>query len=117
MQPAILVDRLSKQFGGALAVRGVSFTVAPGEIVGLLGPNGAGKTTTIQMLLGIIAPSSGRIEILGQDLARHRSQILGQVNFASAYVALPPRLTVWQNLTVYAHLYSVPDVRPRIEEL
>src|ERR687884_1058085 len=98
MRPAIKVDGLSKCFGRTWAVRDVSFTVAPGEIVGLLGPNGAGKTTTIQMLLGIITPTAGRIEVLGLDLARERSRVLEQVNFSSAYVSLPPRLTVAENL-------------------
>lgn len=117
MRPAIVVERLTKRFGGVLAVRDVSFELAEGEIVGLLGPNGAGKTTTIQMLLGIITPTAGRITILGRDLARERARVLEQVNFSSAYVALPPRLSVWDNLRIYAHLYGVPDVRARIEEL
>src|SRR3954467_15857280 len=117
MRHAIAVDGLTKRFGTAVVVRDVSFAVAPGEIVGLLGPNGAGKTTTIQMLLGIIRPTAGRIEILGLDLARERTRVLQQINFASAYVALPPRLTVWENLVVYAHLYEVRDTRARCEEL
>ncbi|HZR98582.1 MAG TPA: ABC transporter ATP-binding protein [Chloroflexota bacterium] len=117
MRPAISVEGLSKRFGRTWAVRDVSFAVQPGETVGLLGPNGAGKTTTIQMLLGIITPTSGRIEVLGRDLHRERTRVLQQVNFSSAYVALPPRLTVWQNLEIYARLYSVPDRRARIGEL
>jgi ABC-2 type transport system ATP-binding protein len=117
MRHAIVVEGLTKRFGTAEVVRDVSFAVAPAEIVGLLGPNGAGKTTTIQMLLGIIRPTVGRIEILGLELARERARVLQQVNFSSAYVALPPRLTVWENLQVYAHLYQVPNVRGRIEEL
>jgi ABC-2 type transport system ATP-binding protein len=117
MRPAISVEGLSKRFRRTWAVRDVSFSAGHGEIVGLLGPNGAGKTTTIQMLLGIITPTSGRIEILGLDLQREWTRVLQQVNFSSAYVALPPRLTVWQNLEVYARLYSVPDRRARVEEL
>jgi ABC-2 type transport system ATP-binding protein len=117
MRPAISVEGLSKRFGRAWAVRDVSFAVQPGEVVGLLGPNGAGKTTTIQMLLGIISPTAGRIEVLGLDLQRERTRVLQQVNFSSAYVALPPRLSVWQNLEIYARLYSVPERRARIEEL
>jgi ABC-2 type transport system ATP-binding protein len=117
MRHAIAVEGLTKRFGDAVVVRDVSFSVAPGEVVGLLGPNGAGKTTTIQMLLGIIRPSAGRIEILRLDLARERSRVLQQVNFSSAYVSLPPRMTVWENLQVYAHLYQVPDVRGRVDEL
>jgi ABC-2 type transport system ATP-binding protein len=117
MRPAISVEGLSKRFGRTWAVRDVSFRVREGEIVGLLGPNGAGKTTTIQTLLGIITPTSGRIQILGLDLQRERTRVLQQVNFSSAYVALPPRLSVWQNLEVYARLYSVPDRAARITEL
>jgi ABC-2 type transport system ATP-binding protein len=117
MRAAIRVEGLTKHFGRAVAVRDVSFAVAPGEIVGLLGPNGAGKTTTIQMLLGIITPTAGRIEILGHNLAHDRTAVLEQINFSSAYVALPPRLTVSENLQVYAHLYQVPNVRERIGEL
>jgi len=75
MRHAIAVEGLTKRFRAAVVVRDVSFAVAPGEIVGLLGPNGAGKTTTIQMLLGIIRPTAGRIEILGLDLARERAQV------------------------------------------
>jgi ABC-2 type transport system ATP-binding protein len=117
MDQAIVVSRLCKRFRSSLVVRDVSFSVAPGEIVGLLGPNGAGKTTTIQMLLGIITPTAGRIEILGLDIARQRTRVLQQINYSSAYVALPPRLTVWENLVVYAHLYEVRDARARCEEL
>jgi ABC-2 type transport system ATP-binding protein len=117
MRPVIRVEGLTKRFDRVVAVRDISFSVAAGEIVGLLGPNGAGKTTTIQMLLGLITPSAGRIEILGYDLARDRTRVLEQVNFSSAYVSLPPRLTVWENLKVYAHLYRVSRMQARIEEL
>src|SRR5438067_4799741 len=111
------VQNLTKRFGDFTAVDDISFYIGPGEILGLLGPNGAGKTTTIQMLLGIITPTAGRIAVLGLDLHRERTRVLQQVNFSSAYVALPPRLSVWQNLEIYARLYSVPDRRARIEEL
>ena len=77
--PAVLkVERLAKSFGELRAVDGVSFHVAPGEIVGLVGPNGAGKTTTINMILGVLAPTAGRIEIEGVDLAADRSRALGR---------------------------------------
>ncbi len=117
MRPAIRVEGLTKRFGRKWAVRELSFSVGAGEIVGLLGPNGAGKTTTIQMLLGIITPTAGRIEILGLDLSRDRTRVLEQVNFSSAYVSLPPRLTVRQNLEIYARLYGVKDFHRRIAEL
>lgn len=91
------------------AVNDISFTIRQGEIVGLLGPNGAGKTTTIQMLLGTLTPSSGTITYFGKDFATHRSEILNQVTFASAYVKLPSKLTIYENLEIFARLYSVPS--------
>src|SRR5580700_11285830 len=82
--PCVLkVERLEKSFGDLRAVDGVSFHVAPGEIVGLLGPNGAGKTTTINMILGVLEPSAGRIEIEGVDLAADRTKALSCTNFAA----------------------------------
>lgn len=90
------------------AVNNISFRIKHGEIVGLLGPNGAGKTTTIQMLLGTLTPSSGTITYFGKDFATHRSEILNQVTFASAYVKLPSKLTIQENLEVFARLYNVP---------
>ena len=81
--------------------------MAPGEIVGLVGPNGAGKTTTINMILGVLEPSAGRIEIEGVDLARDRSRALSSTNFAAVYAPLPGNLTVEQNLRVFGMLYAV----------
>jgi ABC-2 type transport system ATP-binding protein len=100
-----------------LAVDAISFVVPRGETVGLLGGNGAGKTTTIAMLLGLLVPSSGRITMLGHDMAKDRFAALAKVNFSSPYVALPARLTVAENLRVYAHLYNVPQIEQRIGEL
>ena len=109
--PAILkVERLAKSFGDLRAVDGVSFHVAPGEIVGLVGPNGAGKTTTINMILGVLAPSAGRIEIEGVDLAGDRSRGAGRTNFAAVYAPLPGNLTVEQNLRVFGMIYAVEDL-------
>jgi len=115
--PAVEVQDLEKRFGDVVAVGGVSFTVPVGGTVGLLGGNGAGKTTTISMLLGLLTPTSGRISVLGVDLAIDRYAVLSRMNFSSPYVDLPHRLTVMQNLTVYAELYGVPDPRDRIREL
>jgi len=116
-RPAIQVSHLSKRFGPVQAVDDVSFELAQGEILGLLGPNGAGKTTTIQLLLGLTTPDSGRIEILGLDLARRRREILTRVNFSSAYVSLPTNLTAWENLNIFAKLYGLKRPRARIEAL
>jgi ABC-type multidrug transport system ATPase subunit/NAD(P)-dependent dehydrogenase (short-subunit alcohol dehydrogenase family) len=116
--PCILkVERLEKSFGEVRAVDGVSFHVAPGEIVGLVGPNGAGKTTTINMILGVLEPSGGRIEIEGVDLAIDRSKALSCTNFAAVYAPLPGNLTVEQNLRVFGMLYAVRDLSARIEKL
>src|SRR5436190_12075024 len=108
---------LSKRFGGVTAVDGLDLTVRRGEVVGLLGPNGAGKTTTVNLILGLLAPSAGRIELFGEDLARARSRMLRRVNFASAYAGLPRDLTVAENLRVFAHLYEVPDATTTITAL
>jgi ABC-2 type transport system ATP-binding protein len=99
------------------AVDGVSFQVAPGEIVGLVGPNGAGKTTAINMVLGVLEPTAGRVLIEGVDLKTHRSRALSRVNFAAVYAPLPGNLTVEQNLRVFGRLYGVRNLSERIETL
>jgi ABC-2 type transport system ATP-binding protein len=113
----IQVDNLSKRYGDVLAVDGISFTARAGATLGLLGGNGAGKTTTIAMLLGLLVPTSGRITILGHDMAKDRFSALARMNFSSPYVALPSRLTVRENMLVYGHLYNVPGVDQRIAVL
>ncbi|MDE2272901.1 MAG: ABC transporter ATP-binding protein, partial [Gammaproteobacteria bacterium] len=115
--PVLSVSDLSKRYGGTPAVDGVSFTVARNEIVGLLGPNGAGKTTTINMILGVLAPSAGRILIDGVDVARRRREALARTNFAAVYAPLPGNLTVYQNLRVFGLIYAISGLRRRIESL
>jgi ABC-2 type transport system ATP-binding protein len=117
MQEAINVAALTKRYRETLAVDNVDFTVQRGQTVGLLGGNGAGKTTTIAMLLGLLVPSSGRITVLGHDMAKHRFAALARMNFSSPYVALPQKLSVVENLRIYAHLYNVPKAERRIREL
>lgn len=117
MAPIIEVKNLTKRFDNTRAVHRVSFAVAEGEIVGFLGPNGAGKTTTIQMMLGLLEPTSGSVKIFGKDIAKDREAILQRVNFSSAYIAMPYNLTVAETLTVFAHLYNVPSHRAKIREL
>ncbi|HYA41015.1 MAG TPA: ABC transporter ATP-binding protein [Syntrophobacteraceae bacterium] len=111
------VANLRKQFSELTAVDGISFEVARQEIVGLLGPNGAGKTTTINMILGILEPTSGTVCIEGLNIARRRSQALLRTNFAAVYAPLPGNLTVHQNLRVFGMLYGVSRLSDRIEEL
>ncbi|MDE2460430.1 MAG: ABC transporter ATP-binding protein [Gammaproteobacteria bacterium] len=116
-EPVLSVSNLHKRYGDKLAVDSVSFTVGRNEIVGLLGPNGAGKTTTINMILGVLAPSAGRILIDGVDVARQRRAALARTNFAAVYAPLPGNLTVYQNLRVFGLLYAVPDLGQYIETL
>ncbi len=114
---ALAVKGLCKKYGETVAVDGVSFDVNPGEIVGLLGPNGAGKTTVINMVLGVLEPSTGTVYIQGVDLAVSRSKALEHANFAAAHVPLPGNLTVFQNLHVLGLLYGVMDLPERIKAL
>src|SRR4029077_17324660 len=113
----IEINHMTKKFGTFTAVDDVSFSVAPGEIVGLLGPNGAGKTTTIHMILGLISPTAGEVRIFGKSFEAHRQEILEQMNFTSPYVAFPIRLTVFENLMVFAKMYDLRDPRGKIAEL
>lgn len=116
--PATLAVRnLRKTYGALTAVDQLSFDVRAGEVVGLLGPNGAGKTTTISMILGVLEPTEGSIEIQGVDLLAHRSRALACTNFAAVYAPLPGNLTVEQNLRVFGMIYDVPDLSRRIEDL
>ena len=118
MRPKVLsVHDLRKQYGATVAVDGVSFEVNRNEIVGLLGPNGAGKTTTINMILGVLEPTSGTILVEGLDIASHRSEVLERTNFAAVYAPLPGNLTVFQNLRFFGLIYGVTDLSARIETL
>jgi ABC-2 type transport system ATP-binding protein len=113
--PVVDISGLVKRFGSVTAVDGISFTVGQGQTVALLGGNGAGKTTTISMLLGLLEPSSGTIRLFGEDLALRRHHLLARMNFSSPYVELPHRLTVRQNLEVFARLYGLVERRQRLE--
>jgi ABC-2 type transport system ATP-binding protein len=111
------VTGLSKRYGDTLAADAISFEVARNEIVGLLGPNGAGKTTTINMILGVLEPSAGKIVIRGVDLSQERSRALERTNFAAVYAPLPGNLTVRQNLRFFGLIYDTPHANERMEEL
>jgi ABC-2 type transport system ATP-binding protein len=114
---AISVEALVKRYKGVAAVDGISFQLAPGTITGLLGGNGAGKTTTIAMIMGLVTPTSGRITVLGAEMPGERYHVLHRMNFESPYVDMPTRLTVRQNLSVFAQLYGVEAIEARIAEL
>ena len=116
-QSVLSVHELRKSYSGTVAVDGVSFRVRRNEIVGLLGPNGAGKTTIINMILGVLEPSSGTILIEGIDLEAHRSQALMCTNFTAVYAPLPGNLTVRQCLRIFGMIYGVKRLGQRIELL
>jgi ABC-2 type transport system ATP-binding protein len=114
---AIDVSRLVKVYKATRAVDGISFAIPRGSVTGLLGGNGAGKTTTIAMIMGLVLPTSGRIEILGRAMPDDSDLVRGRMNFESPYVDLPGRLTVRQNLKVFGRLYGVADLTGRISKL
>ena len=112
------VLNLSKKFNDTIAVNNINFSIEKNKTLGLLGPNGCGKTTSIGMMLGLITPSEGKILINDQELNKNnRINLLSIMNFASPYIELPKKLTVFQNLNVYAKLYGVENVDQRIDEM
>src|SRR6266513_3031816 len=114
---AIAVERLVKLYKTTRAVDGVSFRIVRGSITGLLGGNGAGKTTTIAMIMGLVLPTSGRVQVLGHPMPEEAADVLGRMNFESPYVDMPMRLTVRQNQTIFGRLYAVEHLRERIAQL
>lgn len=116
-EPVLQVTDLTKRFGKVTSVDGISFELPKGEILGLLGANGAGKTTAINMVLGIISPTAGRVEVFGKELSSARIPILRRMNFCSTYTQLPGNLRVWQNLKVFGKLYRVKNLIQRIDEV
>ena len=113
----LTVKSLCKSYGKAFTVGPLSFSLSTGSTTGLLGGNGAGKTTTIGMIMGLIEPTSGSIYVFGHDMAQERHDVLGRMNFESPYVDMPHRLTVRQNLRVFARLYGVTDIERKIARL
>ena len=114
---AIEVAHLTKLYKKTRAVDDVSFRIARGSVTGLLGGNGAGKTTTIAMIMGLVLPTSGRIQVLGRVMPEQSAEVLGRMNFESPYVDMPMRLTVRQNLTTFGRLYAVENLPARIANL
>lgn len=111
------VTDLHKTFGKSQVIKGINFSLKEGEILGILGPNGAGKTTTLQMILGILTPSSGSVKIFSKNMPEHKTEIMEGVNFSSTYTDLPWRLTVRENLTWTAWLYNIADRKGRLEKI
>lgn len=117
MSVVLKTEALIKDFGSIRAVDQLSLNLNKGSTTALLGGNGAGKTTTLSMLLGLLIPTSGNISIFGHDFVKDRYPALKRMNFSSPYVDLPQRLTVRENLTVYAKLYGLNDVRSAVMEM
>ena len=114
----IEVKNLVKNFKSTVAVDNITFSIEKNKTLGLLGPNGCGKTTSIGMMLGLITPTSGEIFINEIKLEpKNRIKLLSLMNFASPYIELPKKLTVKQNLEVYARLYGVVEINKRVDEM
>lgn len=111
------VENLTKNFGSFCAVNKISFNIPRGKVVGLLGPNGAGKTTTINMLLAQILPNSGNIKYFGKDFLKNREYCFQRINYASSYKTLQGRISVWENLLVFANLYGLKNPKKKVDEL
>ena len=117
MSIVLKTEALVKDFGSIRAVDHLNLELNKGTITALLGGNGAGKTTTLSMLLGLLIPTNGKINIFGYDFVKDRYSALKRMNFSSPYVDLPQRLTVRENLTVYAKLYGLNDVKSAVIEM
>ena len=107
LAPSISTQSLTRRFGELIAVDGVNLRVAPGQFFGFLGPNGAGKSTTIKMLTGLLAPSSGRIEIMGLDLDTHPAEVKRQIGVVPEGMALFGRLTGAEFLSFAGRMYGL----------
>ena len=113
----IAIRFLTKTYGSTRAVEGLSFDVAPGEIVGLIGPNGAGKTSTLRCIAGIHRPTHGAVSIGGHDIVRQPIEAKRLVAFVGDEPHLFDYLTVREHLLLVGRLYGVADVEPRIATL
>ena len=113
----VKVLNLVKIFEKKSIIKNISFRVNENSITGVLGKNGAGKTTLLGMLMGLITPSSGDIEIFGKNLSLKKNEILEDINFQSPYVDLPKKMTVEQNLFFYSRLYGIKKFKDTIYDL
>lgn len=111
------VEKLIKNYGSFKAVDGISFDVQKGQVVGFLGPNGAGKTTTIQMLLGITTSNGGTIKFFGKEFYKYKYECLKRINYTSAFNTLLGKISVFENLLVFATLYEIKNPKKKIQEL
>ena len=113
---AALVDGLAVRFGDVRALRGISFSVRPGEAFGLLGPNGAGKTTTIRVLTTLLRPTAGRAEVAGHDVVREGLAVRQAIGYVPQAISIDGALTAYENLEFYGRVTGVPR-RERAERI
>jgi lipooligosaccharide transport system ATP-binding protein len=118
-EPLFEARDLTKRYGAATVVDGLSFRIAPGECLGVIGPNGAGKTTTIRMCLGLTEPDAGEIRALGLHMPRDALAIKAQIGVVSQFDSLDPDFTCAENLLVYGRYFGLPEaqIRARIPQL
>src|SRR5712671_2951041 len=107
VSPTISTEHLTRRFGDLVAVEDVNLRVAPGQFFGFLGPNGAGKSTTIKMLTGLLAPTAGRIQILGLDLVSNMVEVKRQIGVVPEGMALFGRLTGSEYLNFVGRMYGL----------
>lgn len=114
----LIVENLKKNYDKhTTALKGINFTIAEGEIFGILGPNGAGKSTTLNILIGLLSPTYGKITIFGKNFFKNESEIKNRMNIATAYADLAGNLTVYRNLKIFGIMYGVKNYKQKIEEL
>jgi len=118
-EAAIVVESLTKKFGDITAVDGLSLTVDKGELFGLLGPNGAGKTTTINILCGLLEPTSGSVEVGGYDVRKETSKAKKQIGVSPQETAVYPHLTGRENIELFANLHAMSKdkLKKNVDEL
>src|SRR3972149_5830677 len=117
MEDAIIIDNLRRNYGNISAVKGVSYSVAKGEMSGLVGPDGAGKTTTIRMLTGLLRPDSGNAEVLSYDLLKQQNLIKNEIGYLSQKFSLYGDLTIDENIEFFADIHGVKNFKDRRNEL
>ena len=107
MTPAIEFVNVTKRYGAVEALRGVSFSVAPGQMFGLIGPDGAGKTTAIRTICGLLHPDGGSVRVLGKDPVKDHRAITGMVGYLSQRFSLYGDLSIDENIAFFAEIHGV----------
>lgn len=117
MNSIIDIKNIHKSFGNVEAVKGISFSIANGEMFGLVGPDGAGKTTTIRMLCGLITPNKGELKILDKEIIKNKKAIQKNIGYLSQKFSLYGDLTVDENIEFFAEIHNIKDYFTRRDEL